>query len=86
MTPPDGTASGSANVCYHDQSRLGVPVLTFIVRVVPVRESLSGGTMPYGGTFFALIRFIRGDFYAHCVDCFWLLVPVPTRAGLLRSR
>ena len=27
-----------------DQSRLGVPVLTFIVRAVPVRETLRCGT------------------------------------------
>ena len=83
MPPPDGTASGGADECCHDESRLGVPVLTFIVRVVPVRESLSGGTFQYGGDFFALIRFIRGNFYAHCVVCFWLLVPVPHESRLV---
>ena len=67
MLPPDGSASGGADECCHDESRLGVPVLTFIVRVVPVSESLSGGTFPYGGIvsfFLEVIRFIRGTFYA----------------------
>ena len=62
-----------------------MPVLTFIVRVVPVRESLSGGTFQYGGAFLffsEVIRFIRGTFYAHCVICIWLIVPVPHESRL----
>ena len=49
--------SGDAHASWPglSSSRLGVPVLTFIVRAVPVRESLRCGTCCRKGAYFVLI-------------------------------